>query len=192
MTQKQVVITSITLLIFAAGFIMAFNMSGSHEPTATSTPTSSESLLSEDDNKNLAPDFSLTTIEGKAVTMSDFKGKGIILNFWATWCPPCRAEIPDMIELQTEYEKKNFTFIGVAVGDKAENVKAYAKKEGINYPLAMGTPEITRDYGQFIDGGIRGIPTSFIINAKGEVLGHFVGARSKEIFEEAILQSLKK
>jgi len=192
MNKKQIVVITIILVVLAAGIVMAFNSS---KPDLTPTKEATVARNASDlqvENKNMAPSFSLSTIDGKTISLADYKDKGIILNFWATWCPPCRAEIPDMIELQSEYESKNFTFIGVAVGDKPEKVKTYIKNQGINYPVAIGTPEITNDYGQFIDGGIRGIPTSFIINTKGEVLGHFVGARSKEVFEEAIKESLKK
>ncbi len=192
MKQKQVLVISLTVVILVAGFVMAFNTSEPEHNQSAQSKTTTSSTATQVKNANIAPDFSLTTIDGKTISMADFKGKGVILNFWATWCPPCRAEIPDMIELQSAYETKNFSFIGVAVGDRLENVKAFVEKQKINYPIVMGSPEITNDYGKFIDGGIRGIPTSFIINTKGEVLGHFVGARSKEIFEEAIIESLKE
>ncbi|MFN3386285.1 MAG: TlpA family protein disulfide reductase [Candidatus Thermochlorobacter sp.] len=138
----------------------------------------------------LAPAFTLETTDGKKVSLSDFKGKGVIINFWATWCPPCRAEIPDMIELQKIYADK-FSFIGIAVSDKPEKVAVFVKEKGINYPVVMGNEKVAADYGKFIEGGqIRGIPTSFVINRKGEIIDAFVGARDKATFESAIKRAL--
>ncbi len=138
-----------------------------------------------------APDFNLTTTDGKPLRLSDYKGKGVIVNFWATWCPPCRAEIPDMIELQEEYGPKGFSFIGIALGDDEESVKAFVTAQKINYPVAVGTRELAMNYGRLtLEGAIRGIPTSFVINAKGEVIDYFIGARSKAVFAEAIRKAL--
>ncbi|WP_211204035.1 TlpA family protein disulfide reductase [Chloroherpeton thalassium] len=172
-------------LMIATGAFTAYTM---NQPEST---MNGQAIALKDDGK-LAPNFDLETIDGKKLSLSDYKGKAVILNFWATWCPPCRAEIPDMIELQEEYGGENFTFIGVAVGDQLERVKRFVENSGINYPVAMGNNAITDDYGRFIEGGMRGIPTTFVISTKGEILGHFVGARSKEAFEAAIKDALKK
>ncbi|MDW8465823.1 MAG: TlpA disulfide reductase family protein [Chloroherpetonaceae bacterium] len=138
-----------------------------------------------------APNFTLKTLNGKKVSLSDFKGKGVILNFWATWCPPCRAEIPDMIELQKAYQDK-FTFIGIVINDRAEKVAAFVKAQGMNYPVVMGDEKVISDYGKFVEGGqIRGIPTSFVINRKGEIIEAFVGARDKRTFEAAIQRAIQ-
>jgi thiol-disulfide isomerase/thioredoxin len=163
------------ILAFA---LSALSFAAYHFFTATANARHAEPVL--------APAFTLETVDGKKVSLSDFKGKGVIINFWATWCPPCRQEIPDMIELQKAYSGK-FTFIGIAVNDKPENVAAYVKEKGINYPVAMGNEKVVVDYGKLLEGGqIRGIPTSFAINSKGEIVTAFVGARDKHAFESVI------
>lgn len=166
--------------IFALGFLF-LGVSLAYKPQGDSSPAAETPLESA-----LAPAFTLETTDGKKVSLSDFKGKGVIVNFWATWCPPCRAEIPAMIELQKEYADK-FSFIGIAVNDKPEKVAAFVKEKGVNYPVVMGNEKVASDYGKFVEGGqIRGIPTSFIINRKGEIIGSFIGARDKDAFEVAI------
>jgi len=184
MKQKKGIALLIALIL-ATGAFTAYTM---NQPEAT---MNGQAISLKDGGKQ-APDFNLETIDGKNISLSDYKNTAIILNFWATWCPPCRAEIPDMIELQKEYGDKNFTFIGIAVGDQLDRVKRFVENSGINYPIAMGNNSITSDYGKFIKGGMRGIPATFVINTKGEVLGHFVGSRSKEAFEQAIKDALKK
>ncbi len=167
-----------TPILALALLLSAFSFASHHLFLASADARHAEPVL--------APAFTLETIDGKKVSLSDFKGKGVIINFWATWCPPCRQEIPDMIELQKAYSGK-FTFIGIAVNDKPENVAAYVKEKGINYPVAMGDEKVVIDYGKFLEGGqLRGIPTSFVINPKGEIVTAFVGARDKRAFESVI------
>jgi thiol-disulfide isomerase/thioredoxin len=131
-----------------------------------------------------APLFSIQTIDGKTLSLSDLKGKGVILNFWATWCPPCRAEIPAMIELQKEYEGK-FTFIGIALNDQEEKVRAYISEKGMNYPVAMDNGVATL-YGKLIQGGLQSIPTSFVIDKHGNIIDVMVGMADKSKFRTAI------
>lgn len=124
-----------------------------------------------------APDFTLTGIDGQNVQLSSFKGKVVILDFWATWCPPCKAEIPFFVELQSQYGKDGLAIIGAALDDP-EKVKAFAKDYGINYPVALANRDTATTY-----GGIRGIPTTFVIDKKGNVVRQYVGYRPKEVFE---------
>ncbi|NIM02993.1 redoxin domain-containing protein [bacterium] len=133
-----------------------------------------------------APDFTLPDLEGNSLTLSDFKGKVIILNFWATWCPPCREEIPDFVELYEEYKDEGLVIIGVNLdrGD-SRTVKQFSKNYKINYPIVTGNVSVTQDY-----GGIRGIPTTFIIDRKGNIKEKYLGYRSKATFEEAVKRLL--
>lgn len=175
-------------LLLGTGLVAALMFA---EPGNTAPNTISAIEAATPTASSKAPDFKLQTIDGKQLRLSDYKGKAVILNFWATWCPPCRAEIPDMIELQKKYSSKKFSFIGVVVNDDVEKVQRFVKEKGINYPVAMGDDATASAYGQFIEGGMRGIPTSFVINAKGEILGYFVGGQEKATFEEAIQKALK-
>jgi peroxiredoxin len=132
------------------------------------------------------PDFILPQLDGSLLKLSDYLGKVIILDFWATWCPPCRAEIPDFINLYNEYREKGLLIIGISLDSSGiETVKKFVNKMGINYPIVMGNNKVINDF-----GGITGIPTTFIIDRKGNQIQKFVGYRSKEVFESEIKKLL--
>lgn len=135
-----------------------------------------------------APDFSLKSIDGKIVKLSDYKGKIIILDFWATWCPPCRKGIPDLISIQNEY-KNDVVVIGVSLdGDKTiKDVPGFVKEYGINYPIVYGDEKIVTAY-----GGIQAIPTAFVIDKKGNISDQHVGLVDKSVYVNKIKELLKK
>lgn len=137
-----------------------------------------------------APAFAATTVDGRPFASSALKGKAYIVNFFATWCPPCRAEIPEMVALQKAYAAKGFTFVGVAVNSSAADVRELMRSNGINYPVVMGTPALSSAFGRYVQGGFSGIPTSFVVNSSGELTGVIVGARSKAEFERIIIAAL--
>jgi peroxiredoxin len=131
-----------------------------------------------------APAFTLVDLTGKNVSLSDFKGKVVVLDFWATWCPPCRREIPDFISLQKQYASQGVQIIGIAL-DEPEKVQAFARDNGMNYPVLLGNDAITAKY-----GGIEGIPTTFIIDKTGRIVNKFEGFRPRETFEAEIKKLL--
>ncbi len=133
---------------------------------------------------NLAPQFTLTDISGNKVALSDFKGKVVILDFWATWCPPCKREIPDFISLQSAYEARGLQIVGIAL-DQPDKVREFARQNGMNYPVLLGNDQIAQEY-----GGIEGIPTTFIIDRNGRLVNRFEGFRSREDFESEIRRVL--
>ncbi len=129
-----------------------------------------------------APAWELPSIDGKTVHLSDFKGKVVILDFWATWCPPCRAEIPDFIALQKQYGDKGLAIIGASVDQGGvATVKAFAKKNNVNYTVVMADEEVAKAYGD-----IQAIPTTFVIDRQGRIVKQHVGLTSKEEFEKEI------
>lgn len=134
-------------------------------------------------NLKKAPDFTLTSLDKNEIKLSNYKGKVIILDFWASWCPPCKAEIPSFIELYKKYKEQGLAIIGIALSDEKYNIQAFAKNFKINYPIAMGNEKIVRDY-----GGIRGLPTTFIIDKEGNIREKFIGYMPKEVFEETFLK----
>lgn len=138
--------------------------------------------LSQTVAKSVAPDFSAKDIFGKQdISLKKFSGKVILLNFWATWCPPCKMEIPDLIALQEKYKDK-FVIIGISVDQEGpEVVKAFYTEYKMNFPVIMATADMISSY-----GGITAIPTSFVINGKGEAVTKIVGYRSKDQYEELI------
>ncbi len=129
-----------------------------------------------------APDFTVTALDGKAIRLSALKGKVVILDFWATWCPPCKAEIPHFIELQNAYGPKGLEIIGLSVDQEGpEVVRAFVRENGVNYAMAMAGPELVQLY-----GGIRGIPTTFLLDKEGRVAKKLVGYQDKQVFESQI------
>ncbi len=124
--------------------------------------------------------FSLKDTKGEAVELKSFlqNHKAVLVNFWATWCPPCREEIPGLIDLQTKYKDKGFSVLGVDVGESSKKVESFMAKLGINYPVVLDT-ENAAAYAY----GIVGIPTSLLINADGKIIGEY-HAYTKEIVSD--------
>jgi cytochrome c biogenesis protein CcmG/thiol:disulfide interchange protein DsbE len=132
-------------------------------------------------NPDPAPDFKLTGLDGKPITLAGSKGQVILLNFWATWCGPCRAEIPDLVELQNKY-KDRLQILGLVVDDDDQDaIKEFAEKFGINYPVAIAGNDIRFQY-----GGIAALPTSFVLDAEGRIVQKHEGLRDPLLYETEI------
>jgi thiol-disulfide isomerase/thioredoxin len=127
-----------------------------------------------------APDFQLKDLAGKDLSLASVHGKVVLLNFWATWCGPCRAEIPSLIELQNRY-KDRLQIIGLADDDDPDAVKQVVESEGINFPVAMVTNEVRFDY-----GGILALPTLFVINSEGRIVQKHVGLFNPALYETEV------
>lgn len=133
-----------------------------------------------------APDFSLQDLNGRIYRLSDLRGRVIILNFFATWCGPCREEIPDFVRLHKRFNAKGLEIIGVSLDMEAGAVLGpFIRQYGIPYPIVLGTREAVLDY-----GGITGIPTTFVIDEKGAIIDHFVGWRPHHVIEESVRRLL--
>lgn len=133
-----------------------------------------------------APDISLRDMNGDTVKLSDFKGKVIILDFFATWCPPCKEEIPDFIELQKQYGEQGFVMVGVSLTPAAD-VKPFAERLRVNYTVLIGDDKSNAAYGP-----IRSIPTTFVIDKEFNIAKKYIGYRSKETFENDIKELLSR
>lgn len=132
---------------------------------------------SKDSSSNIAPDFSLQDINGKTLTLSDYKGKVIILDFWATWCPPCRQEIPEFIELQERY-KDDLIVIGVSLDrDGPKAVVPFYKENGLNYSVVYADGAVVKAY-----GGVQSIPTTFVIDKDFHIQRKYVGYTQQSKF----------
>ena len=140
-----------------------------------------------------APDFTLATTEGDLVSLSDLKGKVVLLNFWGTWCGPCRIELPDFVKLYDKYNKKGLEIVGITIrrGESIEDVAKFQEQWGLNYLLLNDingneVSEVTMDYSRAIGQMISGIPPTLIINREGFIVSGFVGPRKEQVFYNAI------
>ncbi len=143
-------------------------------PTATAKPAPTSTALPAPTPVRIQPratretgkaiDFEIETFGGETIKLSDFEGKVVVLNFWASWCPPCRWEMPFFERMSQEYEEQDVVFLGVAISDTLENVRAFAEGVGVTYPNGLDeTGEIARDY------GVVSLPTTFFIGKDGNV-----------------------
>jgi cytochrome c biogenesis protein CcmG, thiol:disulfide interchange protein DsbE len=129
-------------------------------------------------NPDAAPAFQLNDLDGKPLSLSEAKGKIVLLNFWATWCGPCRAEIPDLVDLQKRYAGK-LEIIALATDeDDPDEVRRFILQSGINYRVAMVSDEVRRDY-----GGIAALPTAFVIDPQGRIVQKHVGLNDPSVYE---------
>lgn len=139
-------------------------------------------LYAQNDTKRLAPNFSLKQSDGTTVELAKLKGKVVVVNFWATWCPPCRAEIPDFIKVQEQYKSKGLVIVGISLDQKGwPAINAFAAKTKFNYPIVLGNDQVVEAY-----GGVDAIPTSFIIDKKGYIVDKQVGMLTNDVLQQKI------
>ncbi|NQU26696.1 MAG: TlpA family protein disulfide reductase [Candidatus Marinimicrobia bacterium] len=135
-----------------------------------------------------APDFSLMTVDGKQFTLTDYAGKVILLNFWGTWCPPCRREIPDFIKLYDKYQKDGLEIVGITLSSgTAADIAKFSQQWNMNYHILTDingseSQEVTALYSRATNYPINGIPTTFLIDRDGYIRKSYVGPRTEEIF----------
>ena len=126
-------------------------------------------------------DFVLKDQHDVPVKMADFKGKVAIVNFWATWCGPCKVEIPDFVKLYSEYKDKGLVIVGISVDDSPEQLQSFMQEFKMNYPVLQMTPEVETAWGPFY-----GYPTSFVVARDGSICTKHLGPATKETFEREI------
>ncbi|WP_221032279.1 TlpA family protein disulfide reductase [Actomonas aquatica] len=129
-----------------------------------------------------APSWTLAKLDGTKLSSADLKGKVVVVDFWATWCPPCREEIPGYVEMQRELEAQGVVIVGVSL-DRAgvPVVQKFAQDYEINYPIVMGDQDLTETF-----GGIEAIPTTFLIDRDGKIRHRKVGSMSREDYEPLV------
>jgi len=130
-----------------------------------------------------APDFNLKDADGKPVKLSDYRGKVVLLNFWATWCGPCKIEIPWFMDFEQTYKDKNFAVLGVSLDEDGwDAVKPYIQQKKINYRVMIGTEQVAQLYGD-----VDSLPTTFLIDREGRVAAVHIGLVSKSDYLHDIL-----
>jgi peroxiredoxin len=138
-------------------------------------------------NRAPAPAFTLQDAKGTNVSLADFKGKVVLLNFWATWCGPCKVEIPWFEEFQTKYANQGFAVVGVSMDDDGwKSVKPFMEARNINYPIVLGNEAVSQAY-----GGIDSLPTTLLIDREGRIAAQHHGLAGKSTYEDEILKLLK-
>ncbi|MFZ0759658.1 MAG: TlpA disulfide reductase family protein [Candidatus Sulfotelmatobacter sp.] len=134
----------------------------------------------------VAPNFSLQSLDGKTMRLSDLRGKAVLLNFWATWCGPCKIEMPWFIDLQKQYGSQGLQIVGVAMDDASrEDIAKFAKDMGVNYPILIGKESVGDEY-----GGVPALPESFFISRDGKIVDKILGLEGKAEIEDAVRKAL--
>jgi thiol-disulfide isomerase/thioredoxin len=137
---------------------------------------------------NVAPDFELPELDGQRLKLSSLRGKAVLLNFWATYCGPCKIEMPWFVELQKEYGPQGFQIVGVAMDDAStEDIAKFAKEMGVNYPILLGQESVGQSY-----GGVSVLPTTFFLDRNGKLIAREFGLQSRSVFVDHIKQALNQ
>ncbi len=134
-----------------------------------------------------APDFTLQTLDGKNISLSDFKGKAVLVNFWATWCGPCKIETPWLVELQNQYGAQGLQVVGVAMDDSGKDeIAQFAKEMGVNYPVLIGKEAVGDAY-----GGVPALPESFFVGRDGKIVDRIIGLKGRSEIEDSVKKALQ-
>src|SRR5258708_24809639 len=170
--------------VFIVAIVIAMLLAGAHFARKNRAGGSS---VSGQMRGQLAPDFELASLEGKNVKLSDFRGKAVLLNFWATWCEPCKIEMPWFVELQKEYGPQGFQIVGVAMDEDAntDDISKFAKKLAVNYPVLLGKDSVGESY-----GGVGVLPATVFIDREGKLVAREFGLQSRSVFVDHIKEAL--
>lgn len=195
--KKNLIIWGTALvLVFVAIYVTKYNnTSGSNtlfqnSPVQNNTSQSSSQGASSDNSKTngeKAPNFTLTDLNGKKVSLEDFRGKNVYLNFWATWCPPCRNEMPEIEKVYQQYKDKDFVVLAVDLGEDKDTVKKFIEQNKYNFNVLLDSDQtVAQQY------NISAIPVSYFIDKQGNVVSKRVGALSEQEMQSYVKQLIEK
>jgi len=169
---------ALVVVAFVVALMLYFGYHQVRRSDAGSTPRLTQSTL--------APDFSLESLDGTTMRLSELRGKAVLLNFWATWCGPCKVEMPWFVDFQNQYRSQGLQIVGVAMDDASkEDIGKFAKDMGVNYPILIGKDSVGDQY-----GGVPALPETFLIGRDGKVVDKIIGLRGKAEIEDAIKKAL--
>lgn len=153
-----------------------------------SSPDTVRAAVKAEGTRKPAPEFALKDADGKVVRLADYKGKVVLLNFWATWCGPCKIEIPWFVEFEQNHRDKGFAVLGVSMDEDGwAAVKPYVSSHKVNYRMVIGDDMTAQKY-----GGVESLPTSFLIDREGRIAAVHIGLVSKKVYQDDIAQLLGK
>ena len=168
--------------VLLTGFLLGWVIYG-----CTPSKTAKAASLKPDNDRHAAPDFALKDADGKTVHLADYKGKVVLLDFWATYCGPCKIEIPWFMDFERKHKDQGFSVLGVSMDDEGwEVVKPFLADLGVNYRVVIGNDGTADSY-----GGVDALPTTFLIDRTGKIAAVHVGLASKKDFEDGIQELLQ-
>jgi thiol-disulfide isomerase/thioredoxin len=174
-----IIVTLVVAIMIYAG------VRSSRGPKVNPMLTNAKPLVLGDVKGKDAPDFALKDLQGKQVKLSDYRGKAVLLNFWATWCGPCKIEMPWFVELQKQYGPQGLEIIGVALDDSGKDtIQKFAKDMGVNYTILQGQDAVGDAYGAI------GLPTSYFIDRSGKIIDSAAGLVTRSEIEDNVKKSL--
>jgi len=143
-------------------------------------------VITSDPKGQLAPDFALKDIDGKTVHLSDYRGKAVVLNFWATWCPPCKTEMPWLVDLQNKYRGQGLEIVGVALDEASKDeIAKFARDMRLNYSVVIGDDNTADAY-----GNVQMLPTTFYIDRDGKITSRVIGLTGRGEIEDNMKEAL--
>jgi peroxiredoxin len=172
----------IVVAIFILALVLALSGCGGGAKSKSGGTSAAPAPAGNGQAGTQAPAFELADLTGKNVSSRDYEGKVVILDFWATWCPPCREEIPHFVQLQSKYQSQGLVIVGLSLdAGGVKDVAPFVEKHNVNYPMLIGNDDVAKAY-----GGVSAIPTTFVIDRQGKIVKRFIGFTPPEVFEETI------
>lgn len=169
-------------ITLAGALLATLSLTTACRPAAVQTPHPKAA-----EARKAAPNFELKDTDGRTVALSDFRGKVVLLNFWATWCGPCKVEIPWFVEFEQRYKGDGFAVLGVAMDEEGWSVvKPFLSETKVNYRVMIGNDSVSQQY-----GGVDSLPTTFILDQNGGIASTHVGLVSKSDYENEIKELLQ-
>ena len=180
--KKNVAILGFAVVVIAAMLFIGSNMARKRQAEAQRTG----SLVAGQIVGKAAPDFTLKTLDGKTLHLADLKGKAVVLNFWATWCPPCKMELPWLVDLQKQYAAQGLQIVGISEDEGGKDkVAQFVKEMGVNYTIAVDDDSVAEKYGDVED-----LPTTFYIDRNGKIVEFAMGLVDRSEIEAKMKTAL--